>query len=95
MLYSAARVNHFRDQKLVNIPWMLLVPGDLIHLRPGREAPCACRELIAPGLTSAAQVFSGGEKYVKKDNKCVETDCVLPIDPLPCEVGGGLTFARC
>jgi hypothetical protein len=75
----------FRDEKLVNIPWMLLVPGDKIHMRPGREAPCLCRELTVTNSTSG-QLFALGEKYIKQDVKCIETDCVLPIDPLPCEV---------
>lgn len=32
-----------RDGRLVNLPWILLVHGDVIELRPGREVPCRCR----------------------------------------------------
>lgn len=28
--------------QIVNIPWMLLVEGDEILLRPGHRAPCKC-----------------------------------------------------
>ena len=35
----------FRDGRLVNLPWALLVKGDVIILRPGQSAPGRCRSL--------------------------------------------------
>lgn len=34
-----------RDGRLVNLPWALLVKGDVIILRPGQSAPGRCRSL--------------------------------------------------
>ena len=34
-----------RDGKMVNLPWALLVKGDVIILRPGQSAPGRCRSL--------------------------------------------------
>ncbi|XP_049868752.1 transmembrane protein 94 isoform X2 [Pectinophora gossypiella] len=35
----------YRDGEVVNLPWALLVEGDVIVLRPGQEAPGHCRGL--------------------------------------------------
>ena len=35
----------FRDGNIVNLPWALLVKGDVIALRPGQPAPGRCRNL--------------------------------------------------
>ncbi|CAH2106676.1 unnamed protein product [Euphydryas editha] len=35
----------YRDGVIVNLPWALLVEGDIIVLRPGQEAPGHCRGL--------------------------------------------------
>ncbi|CAH0719577.1 unnamed protein product, partial [Brenthis ino] len=35
----------YRDGIIVNLPWALLVEGDIIVLRPGQEAPGHCRGL--------------------------------------------------
>ena len=32
-----------RDGEIVNMPWSLLVEGDVILLRPGQAAPSKCR----------------------------------------------------
>lgn len=29
-----------RDGLLVNLPWALLVKGDIVHLKPGQTSPC-------------------------------------------------------
>ncbi|KAG7303015.1 hypothetical protein JYU34_013023 [Plutella xylostella] len=35
----------YRDGTIVNLPWALLVEGDVVVLRPGQEVPGRCREL--------------------------------------------------
>uniref|UniRef100_A0AAF5PZI1 Cation-transporting P-type ATPase C-terminal domain-containing protein n=1 Tax=Wuchereria bancrofti TaxID=6293 RepID=A0AAF5PZI1_WUCBA len=32
----------YRDHKLVNVPWMLLIGGDVIELPAGQSSPCRC-----------------------------------------------------
>ena len=34
-----------RDGNIVNLPWALLVKGDVIVLRPGQPAPGRCKKL--------------------------------------------------
>lgn len=62
----------YRDNKLVNLPWSLLVKGDIILIRPGQISPgyCECiekhseypllhgKEIYAPTLQNANEVFS-------------------------------------
>lgn len=45
----------FRDGKIVNLPWALLVKGDVIVLRPGQSAPGRCRNLKVRILFEALQ----------------------------------------
>lgn len=47
----------YRDGHIVNLPWALLVRGDVIVIRPGQSAPAACVELH--GRTK----FKCGETY--------------------------------
>lgn len=35
----------YRDGKIVNLPWALLVKDDIIVLRPGQITPADCSEL--------------------------------------------------
>ncbi|XP_052867770.1 transmembrane protein 94 [Anopheles cruzii] len=48
----------YRDGRIVNLPWALLVRGDHIVMRPGQVAPGTCTEL-GPG----ARRFRCGETY--------------------------------
>uniref|UniRef100_A0A336MG02 CSON001119 protein n=1 Tax=Culicoides sonorensis TaxID=179676 RepID=A0A336MG02_CULSO len=47
----------YRDGKVVNLPWALLVKGDYIILRPGQTAPEDCTEL------NGKHKFLAGETY--------------------------------
>lgn len=47
----------YRDGKIVNLPWALLVKGDVIVIRPGQSAPGYCVEIT--GKTE----FKTGETY--------------------------------
>ena len=50
-----------RDREQVNLPWALLVKGDLIMMKPGQSAPGLCHSVDDPQLT-----MKGGETlYVK------------------------------
>lgn len=62
----------YRDNKLVNLPWSLLVKGDIILVRPGQNSPGYCeslektndfpllhnKEIYGPNLQTANEVFS-------------------------------------
>lgn len=62
----------YRDNKLVNLPWPLLVKGDVILIRPGQVSPGYCesldktseyqllhgKEIYGPSLQTANEVFS-------------------------------------
>lgn len=47
----------YRDGKLINIPWALLVKNDVIIIRPGQTAPGDCTEM------SGKRKFKTGETY--------------------------------
>ncbi|XP_058815136.1 transmembrane protein 94 isoform X2 [Topomyia yanbarensis] len=47
----------YRDGKLVNLPWALLVRGDHIVMRPGQVSPGTCTEI------SGKRSFKCGETY--------------------------------
>ncbi|XP_066253701.1 transmembrane protein 94 isoform X1 [Euwallacea similis] len=62
----------YRDGKLVNLPWSLLVKDDIILVRPGQVSPGYCealdkqteypllhaKEIFAPSLQNANEIFS-------------------------------------
>ncbi|CAH1113628.1 unnamed protein product [Psylliodes chrysocephalus] len=62
----------YRDGKIVNLPWALLVKGDIIVVKPGQTCPGYCealdktteipllhaKEIYAPTLQNANEVFS-------------------------------------
>lgn len=47
----------YRDGKIVNLPWALLVKNDVIVIRPGQTAPGLCTEI------SGKTKFNPGETY--------------------------------
>lgn len=47
----------YRDGRIVNLPWALLVKGDYIILRPGQVSPGLCTEI------NGKHKFEGGETY--------------------------------
>ena len=55
-----------RDGAPVNLPWALLVAGDLVTLRPGQAAPARCRLLEGDLVLDRGQVHAGGhtEQFV-------------------------------
>ena len=42
---SVSLIWTYRDNKIVNLPWNLLVDGDVIILGPSRVAPAGCRQV--------------------------------------------------
>ncbi|CAH3997651.1 unnamed protein product [Pieris brassicae] len=60
----------YRDGTIVNLPWALLVEGDVIVLRPGQEVPGHCQGLNSddPELFFG-QIFTPGSQV--KDNSSV------------------------
>ncbi|XP_044272389.1 transmembrane protein 94 isoform X2 [Tribolium madens] len=73
----------YRDNKLVNLPWALLVKDDLIVIRPGQVSPGYCeavdktsefpllhaKEVYAPSLQSANEIFSAPKIRKPLENK--------------------------
>ncbi|KAL3997907.1 putative integral membrane protein [Acanthocheilonema viteae] len=60
-----------RDHKLVNVPWMLLVDGDIIELRAGQSSPCRC-------MSQRGDIIDFGDKPRSSEMLCPETHSVLP-----------------
>ncbi|XP_050461662.1 transmembrane protein 94 isoform X2 [Cataglyphis hispanica] len=72
----------YRDGKIVNLPWALLVAGDIIVMKPGQQAPGYCvpyddpeapvlhiRETYSPPVHSANEIFSTPQARVPLKNK--------------------------
>lgn len=73
----------YRDNKLVNLPWALLVKDDIILIRPGQISPgyCECldknaeypllhsKEVYGPPLQHANEFFSTPKSRKPLDNK--------------------------
>jgi len=72
----------YRDGRLISLPWILLVEGDMILLRPGREAPCRCRAV------NESTEFVAGQKYLLKEVREDENEpeIVEAFQPLLCQV---------
>ncbi|KAJ3644745.1 hypothetical protein Zmor_022452 [Zophobas morio] len=73
----------YRDNKLVNLPWALLVKDDVILVRPGQLSPGYCeaidkssefpllhaKEVYSPSLQSANEIFSAPKSRKPLENK--------------------------
>uniref|UniRef100_A0A915PWX4 Large ribosomal subunit protein eL31 n=1 Tax=Setaria digitata TaxID=48799 RepID=A0A915PWX4_9BILA len=69
----------YRDHKLVNVPWMLLVDGDIIELRAGQSSPCRC-------LSQHGDIIDLGDKPRFLEIPCPETHGIFPSKSTLCEV---------
>ncbi|XP_072762979.1 transmembrane protein 94 isoform X2 [Anoplolepis gracilipes] len=72
----------YRDGEIVNLPWALLVAGDIIVMKPGQQAPGYCvsyddpeapvlhaRETYNPPVHSAHEIFSTPQARLPLKNK--------------------------
>ncbi|CAK9816936.1 Transmembrane protein 94 [Anthophora quadrimaculata] len=72
----------YRDGHIVNLPWALLVAGDIIVMKPGQQAPgysipyndseapvLHAREVYSPQVHSANEIFSTPQARVPLRNK--------------------------
>ncbi|XP_053996554.1 transmembrane protein 94 isoform X3 [Hylaeus anthracinus] len=72
----------YRDSHIVNLPWALLVAGDIIVIKPGQQAPGYCvpyddpdapalhaREVYSPQIHSANEIFSTPQARAPLKNK--------------------------
>ncbi|KAK9307442.1 hypothetical protein QLX08_002248 [Tetragonisca angustula] len=72
----------YRDGHIVNLPWALLVAGDIIVMKPGQQAPGYCvpyddaeapvlhtREVYSPQVHSANEIFSTPQARLPLKNK--------------------------
>lgn len=63
----------FRDGRVVNLPTVLLVAGDVIKLCPGTPAPGHCRKLITSSSGDVTLELKEGEIFVPQPDQ-VSTD---------------------
>ncbi|KRZ80792.1 Uncharacterized protein T10_12201 [Trichinella papuae] len=86
----------YRDDRLVSLPVALLVDGDVALLRPGRPAPCKCRELF-PSKHGCRRMFQRGDRHeeINEPDKqgCVEPCACLAVEVL--ESPAVSVFRRC
>ena len=55
----------YRDNEIVNLPWNLLVDGDVIILGPSRVAPAGCRQVsIVETLLNVLQKIYYKENHI-------------------------------
>ncbi|XP_076621551.1 transmembrane protein 94-like protein l(2)k05819 isoform X4 [Colletes latitarsis] len=72
----------YRDGHIVNLPWALLVAGDIIVIKPGQQAPGYCvpyddadasvlhaREVYSPQVHNANEIFSTPQARAPLKNK--------------------------
>ncbi|XP_057369494.1 transmembrane protein 94-like isoform X2 [Daphnia carinata] len=73
-----------RDGNIVNLPWALLVKGDVIVLRPGQPAPGRCRNIA--GKNEPNFTLEADEIYTPLTNsdKAGPFNTPLLRRPLPC-----------
>lgn len=72
----------YRDGRIINLPWALLVASDIIVIKPGQQAPGYCvpyddadapvlhaREVYSPQVHSANEIFSTPQARTPLKNK--------------------------
>ncbi|XP_076235188.1 transmembrane protein 94-like protein l(2)k05819 isoform X2 [Calliopsis andreniformis] len=72
----------YRDGHIVNLPWALLVAGDIIVVKPGQQAPGYCvpyndaeapvlhaREVYSPQIHNTSEIFSTPQARTPLRNK--------------------------
>ncbi|XP_046427153.1 transmembrane protein 94 isoform X1 [Neodiprion fabricii] len=71
----------YRDGQVVNLPWALLVTGDVIVIKPGQQVPGHCipyndegpilhaKEVYSPPVHSANEIFSNPKARTPLKNK--------------------------
>uniref|UniRef100_A0A182QD36 Cation-transporting P-type ATPase C-terminal domain-containing protein n=1 Tax=Anopheles farauti TaxID=69004 RepID=A0A182QD36_9DIPT len=75
----------YRDGRIVNLPWALLVRGDHIVMRPGQVSPGTCREVRSTGT---GRRFKCGETYglQQPTEPPVKPIARTPLPDLICEI---------
>ncbi|XP_077286131.1 transmembrane protein 94-like protein l(2)k05819 isoform X3 [Arctopsyche grandis] len=58
----------YRDGKVVNLPWALLVKNDIIVMRPGQESPGKCQAIDDPQLIMFPQQIYQPSTVGKSEN---------------------------
>ncbi|CDW57517.1 hypothetical protein TTRE_0000580901 [Trichuris trichiura] len=70
----------YRDGIVVNLPSVLLVPGDIILLRPGHPVVCRCHSAMPD------RSFERGDVYLPENVRFSSLSSVSPLEPLTVEV---------
>ncbi|KRJ97269.1 transmembrane protein 94 isoform X3 [Drosophila yakuba] len=76
----------YRDGKIVNLPWALLVRGDYIVLRPGHISPGPCHELETNKFFAANEIYGAaphGDPPVKPVARPPLPDLVCCLESTP------------
>ncbi|XP_052850994.1 LOW QUALITY PROTEIN: transmembrane protein 94 [Drosophila gunungcola] len=76
----------YRDGKIVNLPWALLVRGDHIVLRPGHISPGPCHELESNKFFAANEIYGAaphGDPPVKPVARPPLPDLVCCLEGTP------------
>ncbi|XP_017063263.2 transmembrane protein 94 isoform X3 [Drosophila eugracilis] len=76
----------YRDGKIVNLPWALLVRGDYIVLRPGHISPGPCHELETNKFFTANEIYGSaphGDPPVKPVARPPLPDLVCCLESTP------------
>ncbi|XP_032569723.1 transmembrane protein 94 isoform X2 [Drosophila sechellia] len=76
----------YRDGKIVNLPWALLVRGDYIVLRPGHISPGPCHELDTNKFFAANEIYGAaphGDPPVKPVARPPLPDLVCCLESTP------------
>uniref|UniRef100_A0A6P4FP96 Transmembrane protein 94 isoform X1 n=1 Tax=Drosophila rhopaloa TaxID=1041015 RepID=A0A6P4FP96_DRORH len=76
----------YRDGKIVNMPWALLVRGDYIVLRPGHISPGPCHELETNKFFTANEIYGAaphGDPPVKPVARPPLPDLVCCLESTP------------
>lgn len=79
----------YRNGTIVNLPWILLVEGDIILLRSGRESPARCKRLKSPVKITdlSPSEFESGQIYIPDEvYKYPSSLAVQPFEPLLCVI---------
>ncbi|XP_039486468.1 transmembrane protein 94 isoform X3 [Drosophila santomea] len=76
----------YRDGKIINLPWALLVRGDYIVLRPGHISPGPCHELETNKFFAANEIYGAaphGDPPVKPVARPPLPDLVCCLESTP------------
>lgn len=64
----------YRDQKIVNLPWALLVRDDVIIIRPGQISPGICTDMYGKNKFKCGETYGLSQASYTKSLNCYQDD---------------------